>query len=125
MNSKDLRIGNLVRVRNGRIVEVDITYLKHLALWEIEKYTPDPPIEPIPLTGELLIKLGFKKFNNKYHIGFNWGAYSVYEVGDIYDHWYFFHEFDKTKRITSSIKYLHQLQNIYFALTGAEFEFKK
>lgn len=83
-------------------------------------------ISPIPLTEEWLIKFGFEKNNKDYllnnvlifdytylgtgdnhHIGFmfKWGNY-INEGKDIV------------------IQYVHQLQNLYFALTGEELELK-
>jgi len=69
-------------------------------------------IEPIPLTEEWLLKFGFEikqgRFGNEY-----WGKINLYTSSD--------------KKIVfcfdgylKGIKYVHQLQNLYFALTGNE-----
>ena len=73
-------------------------------------------VEPIPLTEEWLLKLGFKKTEwdnfNSYRLMIGNNDYTIVlysdgncEVGDI---------------ITCKIEYVHQLQNLYFALTGEE-----
>ena len=76
--------------------------------------------EPIPLTEDYLLKFGFNYIRNvnEYHNRkINEGAYYLKPVGDVYNHWYLYH---KTKMITENIQHVHQLQNIYFALTGEE-----
>ena len=113
MKATELRIGNIINHITGEIT------VKSDDFEHIEK---DPcEYMGIELTEEWLNRLGFNGIaNGKYFIGFNYCEYSVQKVGDIYNKWYFNHEFDKTKRITSNIKYVHQLQNLYFALTGDE-----
>jgi len=68
----------------------------------------------IPLTEEILFKCGFFKRNGLYgiQVRINKGNHKLS---------YFF--LDKTLRVSNSYvpcQYLHQLQNIYFALTGQE-----
>lgn len=78
-------------------------------------------IEGIPLTPEILIKAGFKKVG-RYAIG--GGSYHIYQKGKI--------EFLMIKDpgeytlafYETIIKHVHQLQNLYFALTGTELEIK-
>jgi hypothetical protein len=64
---------------------------------------------PIPLTPEILLKSGFEAFDDGWYIleSFTWNIY------------------DKLIRWNSfqlKCQYLHQLQNLYFALTGEELE---
>lgn len=68
-------------------------------------------IEPIPLTEEILLKCGFEKVREYLHIDNEIviqkdanGYYSHINSGNIY------------------INSLHQLQNLYFALTGEELQ---
>lgn len=115
MEAKELMVGNLVFNQMNQVITVG---------WEQIKFAED--FKPIPLTEEWLLKLGFKKYTeNKFFIGFNYGAYSVNKVGDAFDHWYLNHEFDGTKRICHNTRFIHQLQNLYFALTGNELELKQ
>ena len=80
-------------------------------------------IEPIPLTEEWLIKFGFRYYNNHIYVfpnndslrlwGFSWNV-QQYLMG-----------LDEFVDIpTPSIKYVHQLQNLYFALAGEELTIK-
>ena len=71
-------------------------------------------IEPIPITEEILLKCGFSKFK-----------------GDNSD--CFLNDFETSCNMEllfwkgteiKNIKHLHQLQNLYFALTGKEIEIK-
>jgi hypothetical protein len=71
-------------------------------------------IECIPLTTEILEKCGFQKkdiFFEKKPLG----IYINTETIDI-DVWYI----GAVRLKTKHLKYLHQLQNLYFALTGEE-----
>ena len=122
IDAKELRIGNLVyRLVEANIltvVEISTTYLKfeHLDehVWDAED------INPIPLTSEWLERMG-KMCNNipgwEYQISvgalnwyFRWNTEWYSELGGIY--------------LASRIKYIHQLQNLYFALTGEELQIK-
>lgn len=128
MESKELRIGNLV---------TDDYYDSFKTVFEIESITSDGinvfanddnaaygmhsaildydyklnEIKPIPLAEEWLVKMGFKKFvtSDKYHtyalgvINVNDNIVYVSELGFL-----------------NHIKYVHQLQNLYFDLTGEE-----
>lgn len=68
-------------------------------------------ISPIPLTEEWLLKFGF----NQFPTGNFW---------DREDFWACYFNRDKTALLFDylewSVKYVHQLQNLYFALTGME-----
>lgn len=80
-------------------------------------------LHPIPLTPEILEKCGFKKLNNA------WVPID-YSATD-YLKWSFtiWDNKDGTYRYNSAefipeLKYLHQLQNLYYALTGEELIYK-
>ena len=113
MKANELRIGNLLRDKISK------TELKVIGLAEenISTYVIDRDkfplkngwrIEPIPLTEEWLLKFDFEITNNfqtkdrfQTHIqdGVIWFEYGY---------------------IVIELKYVHQLQNLYFALTGEE-----
>ena len=133
MEANELRIGNFVLLDIKQTLpfthNIKAKDIYDISIGDNEEWT----VEPIPLTEEWLIKFGFDKrreqifknhWKDKFYIGFNYGRYSLYQVGDVHNHWYLNHEFEKTKRITSIIRYVHQLQNLYFALTGKELEIK-
>ncbi|EHQ41576.1 hypothetical protein [Myroides odoratus] len=72
-------------------------------------------IKPIELTEERLLQCGFKHTGNGFYelLGTHIG---LCNIGDVFFNVGF-------KGITiGNIKYLHQLQNLYFALTGKELE---
>ncbi len=70
---------------------------------------------PIPLTKEWLIKLGF---NNEY--GKKWSKDLVDLLED--EDGSFFLLVDERTNFTHSYRYVHEIQNLYFVLTGNEIE---
>ncbi len=132
MNARELRIGNLLKPISSIeypglspimsefveveginyrssveiMFQVDIEWL-HTTVWESS-------LEPIPLTEEWLIKTGLERREKSYY------KYPVYiSIKPCLGEHYFAFEFgDSTDEI--EIKYVHQLQNLFFALTGEE-----
>lgn len=114
IQANELRIGNYVKL-NGRIMKPNAELMSLIITGE----TIDPM--PIPLTPEILEKCGLEKTTdnpNEYFIRLNNGIdrlmVSNNSVGIIVF---------GSKVLTSwynHIKSLHQLQNLYFALTGEE-----
>ena len=118
IDAKELRIGNWVLI-NGRFIYMDAKIF-HVVILGFEGYEP----EPISLTPEILEKCGFDiDLDN-----FNWNAYKEFENNGL-SH-YVSLRFNKTKQFwffrhaASPIKHIHQLQNLYFALTGKELDVK-
>ena len=134
MEAKELRIGNLVTDEwNSRVIKVDSIDDKGINL-EIEDDGNYPELAkrwiepcykfeclyPIPLTEKLLLNFGFSKIN--YTHGDSFYTLSRSKINkcyiDIYD--------SSTKYMGYSVrhcKYVHQLQNLYFALTREELVF--
>lgn len=117
MFTDELRIGNWVQHIG---YPLKVTGIKGSDVWvdgngvELEYYIYDG-INPIPITEEWLIKIGAT--SNPYE--------DRYEIGEI------FIECNKTRGFTElwvdgrpHIKHVHQLQNLYFALTGDELDIK-
>ena len=102
MKASELRIGNLIHNKQGNIVYVNTNHLT-LLLYGIEN-----EFKPIQLTEEWLLKLGAKKdkIDNTYYLS---------ELEIMLPNFFRY----KTS-IISRIDYVHQLQNLYFALTGEE-----
>jgi hypothetical protein len=130
MNEQELRIGNWVEWEDESKEQIRIssisysgtpvnTYFigydnnkKEAALWEFC---------PIPLTEEWLERLGFRKVpvykGNLSHLQWN-KDYNGFFVGlQIHEGGLYYGRME--------IKYVHQLQNLYFALTGEELEIKE
>ena len=75
-------------------------------------------IEPVPLTEEILLKCGFKPIGidgNRWVLQLCIGEYFTIEAYN-----YIFY---CTLCTWVEFKYFHQLQNLYFALTGSELVF--
>ena len=80
-------------------------------------------LEPIPLTEEWLVKFGFE--NDKKGLILEFKNYS-------YSYLWFNNNSGQLRLVSEggkflthdNLKYVHQLQNLYFALTGKELEIK-
>lgn len=89
-------------------------------------------IEPIPLTPEILEAAGFKEYSGKHFDG--WAHYGEYKGNSPFEDGFVATlVIDDRNRprteiqeliIGRQLQYLHQLQNLYFALTGQELEIK-
>lgn len=124
MESKELRIGNILREKHtgDKLVVLELTNdritfdYKTFTTWQAE---------PIPLTEEILLKCGFVKSENS--LFFHKETSPVQFVISLNTYTiYFKYEglYQPMLEIPSKLKYLHQLQNLYFALTGQELEIK-
>lgn len=140
VNPSELRIGNFVFADDvSKIVGIhpETIYIDDLSDSELVKRLPYKPkqLDAIPLTEEWLLKFGFEKYP------------IPYDEESEKDFDYFRMElrpdeqivcFPKGKEVYVSgrydpefygaqaeIQFIHQLQNLYFALTGKELELKK
>lgn len=128
MNASELRIGNYVEIRlksgQGR---VQIGKIRCQDIVRIYENTGSFNYQPIPLTKEWLLKFGFEKFNhsvkeywaiNDFEIEIHCNKFPIRICGG-----------ESSPHLTQFIghgtKYVHQLQNIYFALTGEELKIKE
>jgi hypothetical protein len=73
-------------------------------------------INPVHLTEKWLLRLGFEWDEITYSIGNIWLA----ECENGYNVWLH----GLSMGITTRVKHVHQLQNLYFALTGTELTYK-
>lgn len=113
IKSQDLRVGNLYIDYDNRIQEVDLLFFELLNqgidLDELIK-------EPIPLTEEILLKVGFFKDNIYSGLHSKIGALEIKirfnskiaycEIGGIY--------------FGDRFKYLHEMQNVWHSMSGQE-----
>ena len=113
MYSTELRIGNLV-YRKKTVIEVDIVILSSICTLEnqnIELY------KPIPITEEWLQKFGFVRLGNQE----TWFGRALWNKGVFaIMHGYGTTNGQRTRYNTTEFDYIHQLQNLYFALIGEE-----
>lgn len=118
MKTSELRIGNWVIVHHND-VEIDfitnkeIVGAKGLHLTELKK------VKPIKLTEKWLLKFGF--LLDEEDDGYQKGKYkvSVSDEGCLFFIYIGYHPEE-----ICEFKYVHQLQNLYFALTNEELTFK-
>lgn len=137
INPKELRIGNLLKaVLTGEVIEVDWLVLKHIQDdGNIQScHLPNgggPVYEPIPLTEEWLRRCGFEKTDYKYEDGSTAPGFWLHpflirfiEEADAYMMEYFPYR-QSHNCIPGKFLNVHQLQNLYFALTQKELEIKE
>jgi hypothetical protein len=133
MKAQELRIGNLYyyhiedsmddRKEWDEVNRIDVFDLVHLS-----KHPDDSDYRPIPLTEEILLKAGFEKHRNSGMPGGDHNAYYYYgpisltidfELGSS-NHNYDCQSVDGARKL----EYLHELQNLYYALTHEKLEVK-
>jgi hypothetical protein len=130
MKEKDLRIGNTIhriskdtynfngegtdKIITDADVNVDLWILKEISELTQKEYFA------IELTEKVLLKIGFEKINHIH--GYSFYSLSKSKLNkcniNIYD--------NKTLFMNYSVKhckYLHELQNLFFVLTGSELVF--
>ena len=125
MEAKELRIGNYV-VYNSEVVKVNNVgrvYLSHKKEYVSHKILIKNYL-PIPLTEEWFVKFLFEKDNNNDYFfkGFHLEdrnidtflpVEKILELKDNFGCWY-------VGAYLRELKHVHQLQNLYFALTSKE-----
>ena len=125
MKTSELRIGNLfIEKHSKKLISVlellrggNIVFdFEYYGVWQAE---------PIPLTKELLIKFGFNFTIDTWYLkGFAlWEVECSDEKGN--EEMGFFYELREVGIMDMHVEYVHQLQNLYFALTGEELTIKE
>jgi len=145
MKANELRIGNLVLVDNPEYhPKLKDVYLRITGIYQatieysiqLEHINQNPNkyydtysqfmrfIKPIALTEEWLLKFGFKKVNDWYEIN-----YSDFNITIFFDDYGLIKDLQLSNTNISgaypnvlNFQYVHQLQNLYFALAGNELE---
>jgi hypothetical protein len=122
MKANELRIGNLLRdkVSKTELKVIELTE-KDIVIYVIDRsrfpLQSGWALEPIPLTEEWLVKLGF---DNKY----SKGKFTIIPIGKLnYEQGRTY--FNCLTILNHQPKYVHQLQNLYFALTSQELTLKQ
>jgi hypothetical protein len=120
MKSTELRIGNWV---NGEFANGE---LKPFQIFRIDGNDDCYGLEPIPLTPELLEKCGFVRSQdedeNSLTLVNGRKTFKWVEGND--DDYFLIYQTDCGLDYNTAfeLEHLHQLQNLYFALTGEELE---
>jgi predicted RNA-binding Zn-ribbon protein involved in translation (DUF1610 family) len=121
---QELRYGNKLLFLNEIVTFKNIAEFRDDGTFWInfiEKITPQKNFQfkPIPLTEEWLLKFGFeinrqtKEENNIWKRNWEEGCFEVEQIGTGFYLW-------DNYCYGTKIKYVHQIQNLYFALTGEE-----
>jgi hypothetical protein len=100
IKANELRIGNWVNIGDLS------TTINHIM-------GDDDYFDPIPLTPEILEKCGFREYG-PFSPWLTLGSFSWSDPAGIS------YEIDEESAMLDHIKYLHQLQNLYYAVTGEE-----
>ena len=128
METTELRIGNLVNLmlnhEDFKTIRVDVTDLINIPHGGV--------YEPIPITEEWLLKFGFEPINkhdNTFITYADW-THNYFLQLDVRkgDNKYLIldNSFDDLRAFSMvDIEYVHQLQNLYFALTGNELKYEE
>lgn len=133
INITELRIKNCLQLGNGDVVFVRSIFLSGFHVSDkngIDYNNHQNNIKPIPLSEERLLNMGFNKCEPEYH----WGVLkltdfyeTIYWIGGCYflvkegDYYSFYHSTDEdTYWFLRNVKYIHQVQNLYFDLTDNE-----
>lgn len=124
MKATELRIGNWIYV-DGKPIDIASNVISEYHWSELT--TTPTTYSPIPLTEEWLKKFGFKQWQS--HVSINVGSENriYWQIGK--ERNLFWESYDNTftldrvnKEDSPRVKYVHQLQNLYHALTNQELE---
>ena len=123
MKANELRIGNLI-LFDVKITKANTRNIAYISNSNRLKNGDSIAFKPIPLTEEWLIRFGFSKSKlSLYTILMGNTIFSIsppFKLGEWQcDYVWLYDEYRFTK-----IKYVHQLQNLYFALIGEELTIK-
>ncbi len=112
MKASELRIGNLINLTKDNFTTFKIYQLDAFDIYKLSE-SECVDIRPIPLTEEWLIKFGFKDEGATKDLLFDYETCLERNGKNLYIAGY-------GAIYRKKIEYIHQLQNIYFALTEEE-----
>ncbi len=119
IDTKQLRRGNIVCHSANHECIVDFIYPYSVQVLKDERYLDADGLYPIPLTEEWLLKFGFDDFGNEFRFSVKSAQYKICKQDD----WWFIGispDSKQTVYFAWHIYCVHQLQNLYFALTNTE-----
>jgi len=134
MKANELRIGNYLNFQIYKTlfqgIVTNISNQKVVLATQLEDNktrldslnTDSLNIIPIPLTEEWLLKYGFME--GKYQGQILVSPFETVTQGKFLGEWQVILLASVPHSLRNRIKYVHQLQNLYFALTGEELEVK-
>ena len=108
MKANEIRLGNNVYDTLGKVKQIDLEAITYISKEPLNQ------VQPITLTDKWLLKFGFEKyFVNWYRVN----NFYIRKIGDEF-------ETEIGECLYKTIDYVHQLQNIYFAVTNEELTMK-
>lgn len=122
MKASELRIGNRylsTKFQSPVICEMGDFGEIYARADGSSEYDVDEIFQPLPLTEEWLLKFGFERYQDAYYYPYKKMFLCIqlppnYAVGLCRkEDWAFYDRFEH-------VEYVHQLQNLYFALTNEE-----
>ena len=117
MKAQELRIGNFVYLSDkGKVWEI-------LDGHEIDECDDNPFSQPIPITEEWLSKFGFEKEPCPHNETMYYWIPNIFSLEKSIEHdssIVFSHDWGEVE-----IKYVHELQNLYWVLFGEELTIKE
>jgi len=121
MNPEELRIGNLVYLENKLIINIQSIFCVGNKLdYIVESTTCNEygieDIYPIPITEELLLKVGFPKHKSTMDLLFDYTVCLERQHNELF-------VVNIQSGYIYKIDFMHQLQNLYFALKNNELEY--
>jgi hypothetical protein len=121
MKANELRLGNYICNEDYIVIVESIDKdgcIVNFISDNVQGFTNNKGIEPIPLTEEWLLKMGGKKVNNldwcimfggiEFYCRYNKFWYC--SIGSVY--------------LSDRIQFVHQVQNLYFSITNQELTMK-
>jgi hypothetical protein len=142
LTAKDLRVGNLVLTNNPKYRSQDVGKIAYVlninsekefegmigtaTIYHLENEWKDTYgqfleyLQPIPLTEELLLKFGFRK--ESIPVKQNTVLHETYDLNNL--HLLRRIEFNQIWYNNIQVKYVHQLQNLFFSLCEEELTLK-
>jgi hypothetical protein len=114
MKPTELRIGNYVNSEKYNTAKVDAIIFDAIFVDGFDEPEELTDISPIPLTEDWLLKFGFVEVGDRYY---DWIKGEIGFANDIPDASYDLVSYDFHD---CKIKYVHELQNLHFSLTGKE-----
>jgi len=123
MKAAELRLGNFITIKHQthNLIEIRQIFEDAVSAKGNRLGLGLDVVEPIPLTEEWLLKFGFDgkgRVFSKGDYGFDLGItpFFLQKLDSI--------ELQKTIWVRTEVKHVHQLQNLYFSLTGEELKIK-
>jgi hypothetical protein len=113
MKASELRIGNIISwISSGNIenvIKIDINYINDVS---------ESDLNPIELTSEWLLKFECNSIvSKKRNFCIDWRIGDKFEITEIHFNYFIYYVKNEDPIYVTSV---HQLQNLYFALTGKE-----